>query len=355
MRPDWNLVTLEHIEQACAMYDSGVALPKRPAQSTYLVLNGKTYPGKFIRGQAYRLATGIELDPNEDYSGGLETVRFYRNLGLVTQHTPLVSPTAIASPKPQKTRSFQSDSTKIRRLALISHDYNILDSVGMYGYTEHFAIINSLCDQNGCDTILYALYTWDRELSMPKSHAVIFNDLVQVQRVILEVGQLAIDEFDHVEIWDKTQIEPLKVFQRFATSSASGSDKEAFLGDLEQRLIGDSLLMICGETNIASMQRGSNEFYDPYDFATRLKDMGIRLILNPIHDYMRRYEMREKRRYFSRENRTVVSVWNKGKGKEAHLPWTIFRNGEEATKEVKEISHPFTDRPDIRIGIVDIE
>jgi hypothetical protein len=48
------------------------ARPKRPARNTFLLLNGKTYPAKFIRGLAYRLATGVELDPNVDYSGGTE-------------------------------------------------------------------------------------------------------------------------------------------------------------------------------------------------------------------------------------------------------------------------------------------
>jgi hypothetical protein len=54
----------------------------------FLVLNGKTYPAKFIRGLAYRLATGVELDPNVDYSGGTETARFFQGLGLATQHAP---------------------------------------------------------------------------------------------------------------------------------------------------------------------------------------------------------------------------------------------------------------------------
>jgi hypothetical protein len=70
MTPDWSRVTPEDVRRACQMYDSGAARPKRPARSTFLLLNGKTYPAKFIRGLAYRLATGVELDPNRDYSGG---------------------------------------------------------------------------------------------------------------------------------------------------------------------------------------------------------------------------------------------------------------------------------------------
>jgi hypothetical protein len=67
------------------LYDVGAAVPKRPARNTFLVFNGLTYPGKFIRGLAYRLATGIDLNPNRDYSGGMETVRFFDGLGLTAR------------------------------------------------------------------------------------------------------------------------------------------------------------------------------------------------------------------------------------------------------------------------------
>lgn len=76
------------------MYDSGAARPKRPARSTFLLLNGKSYPAKFIRGMAYRLATGVELDPNVDYSGGTETARFFEGLGLATRHGSASVPAA---------------------------------------------------------------------------------------------------------------------------------------------------------------------------------------------------------------------------------------------------------------------
>ena len=39
-------------------------------------------------GLAYRLVTGVELDPNVDYSGGTESARFFQGLGLVTLHAP---------------------------------------------------------------------------------------------------------------------------------------------------------------------------------------------------------------------------------------------------------------------------
>ena len=69
---------------------------------------------------------------------------------------------------------------------------------------------------------------------------------------------------------------------------------------------------------------------------------------------MTRYEMRRKRRQYSLEGRTVLSVWNQGKGAESYYPWTVFHNGAERTDAVQEIDTPFLDRPDIRVGIVDL-
>ena len=76
------------------------------------------------------------------------------------------------------------------------------------------------------------------------------------------------------------------------------------------------------------------------------------MVFNPVHDYMRRYEMREKRRYFSRGGRVVISVSNQGKGRESALPWTVFHDGVERTDAVREVPRPFDDRPDIRTGVL---
>ena len=539
---DWSKVTVDHVRQACDLYDTGAAVPKRPAKSTFLAFNGKTYPAKFIRGLAYRIATGVELDPSKDFTGGDETARFFANLGLAISASaaPAAAPPPPASPppsvptpatptsprkyEPQKQalfdllkkrfdtveceaefpwlvvpkadelkeplasifqalqamrgfsnfagagRSLRCDfyipsekliveyderqhftiqrakalelyppdislefdrqewiktcnsikatdpsppyrdeqrafydslrdilaaqngyrlvrfrqgdfdwtcheaeaklasaitapvpasakqpvgtsSPEIRKIALVAHDYNLPDSRGLYDYSEHFTRINKLCDDQGCDTILYALYTWDSTSPVARTHDSIFGGLKHVQRVVLEVGQPP-DSFDHVEVWVRDQQQPLLAHQRFATSTSPTSEKQQFLDDLPSRQIGTALLVICGETNIASLVRGSDEFYDPFSFADRLRDLKTRLVLNPIHDYMRRYEMREKRRFYSQGGRTVVSVWNRGKGKEAWLPWTVFHNGEEWTDRVNEVETPFAERPDIRIGII---
>jgi hypothetical protein len=50
----------------------------------------------------------------------------------------------------------------------------------------------------------------------------------------------------------------------------------------------------------------------------------------------------------------VISVWNQGRGREADLPWTVFHDGMERTNAVQELPKPFSDRTDIRIGVLDL-
>lgn len=539
MPTDWSVVTTEHVREACEQYNSGFARPSHPSRSTFLLFDGRSYPAKFIRGLAYKIATGIELDPSSDYSGGEETARFFAALGFQTTKDlaetvapnaepviPTVVPLEVVKDRkfePQKQALFEllkkrfrtvlteekfswlvvprrdalgdplkaifnaleamrgfstfavpgqslrcdfvipeerliveyderqhftiqrakalelypsdlkfgfdrsgwiaacnsiratdpvpphrdeqrafydslrdilavqngyrvirfrqgvtdwtgsdaeaawktavssveSPAAKvgsaieddIKKIGLVTHDcYNVPDGRGLFDYSEHFDRINKLCDEHGCDTILYALWTWDSSSPTLRTHDSIFGGLRHVQRVILEVYDPP-EQPIHVEVWSRDSQQPKIVRQRFSTSSASTTDKQQFLDDIPSRKVGSALLMICGETNIASLVRGSDEFYDPFEFAACLADSGTRLILNPIHDYMRRYEMREKRGFYSRNGRTVVSVWNQGKKAETAVPWTVFHDGEELTDQVQELETRFDDRPDIRIGV----
>jgi hypothetical protein len=244
---------------------------------------------------------------------------------------------------------------EITKVALVSHDYNIADSRGLYDYSEHFTRINKLCDEQGCDTILYALYTWDPDSAVPRNQDSIFVGLAHVRWVILEVGRRPFSfEGAHVEVWQRGSKTPKIAKQRFAKSSSDDASKRAFMIDLLKRQVTNALLVLCGETNIGSLVRGSDNFSDPYHFADWLREMQIRVILNPIHDYMRRYEMKEKRRFYSLGGRTVISVWNQGKGRESSVPWTVFLDGDERTNAVRELPRSFAGRFDVRIGLVDL-
>jgi hypothetical protein len=254
----------------------------------------------------------------------------------------------------------------IRRIALVSHNYRIAGQDARWDFSNHLAAINRKCDDEGCDTILYALYTWDVGSGFVRDHDAVFDSLRSVERVVLEAGRLAKtpgsggDELV-VEAWTRGEPGPRSMQQRFGRfGELDPVLGGAFVGALSERRIDDAVVIICGEVSIVKLRRGGG-FYDPYCAVSRLRTLAP-IILNPIHDYMTRFEMREKRRYFSREGHTVISVWNQGKrhvdGRpigEAAVPWTVFHDGRELTKCVAEPHHPVNDRPDIRIGLFDVK
>ena len=238
----------------------------------------------------------------------------------------------------------------ITKIALISHDYNISNSKGRTDYSEHFSCINTLCDQQRCDTILYAPYTWNKN-SPTITHNLVFEGLQHVQRVIVEIERPC--NASYTEVWMRGQNAPFIAKQYFAYSKDSKAKKQAFIQALPDRKVANAVLVLCGESNIVKLHR-NEKWDDPFKFLNTLKKIGAPIILNPIHDYKIRSEMRKKRRYYSKAARVVISVWNEGKGRDAKYPWTVFSNNKEMSSSIMEIAKPFEDRPDIRIGIIDV-
>src|SRR5205814_116518 len=86
---------------------------------------------------------------------------------------------------------------EIRKIAIVSHNYNYNHSEderlwdNLWDYSQHVDQINRACDELGCDTILYALYTWDVRSVVPKSHEALFEHLKHVRRIVLECGDFS--------------------------------------------------------------------------------------------------------------------------------------------------------------------
>ncbi len=133
------------------------------------------------------------------------------------------------------------------------------------------------------------------------------------------------------------------------SKSPEGKD---FVDFLPNRTVDGGAVLICGETNIIKLKRKPEPgFSDPYGALPVLSSMGP-VILNPIHDYMTRYEMRKKRQHYSRGGKWVLSVWNKGKRKgETRLPWTAYHDGVDETANIRKLENAVPARPDIMIGV----
>ena len=265
--------------------------------------------------------------------------------------------TVFSNARPRRSLAVQGDDRPIRRVGVVSHDYRLRNALGHTDFSEHFHRINRTLDAAGCDTILYALYTWSHGSPVPRDYASVFDGMENVQTIILELGEPdAPQESLRTEIWDRKRTVPATVHQHFSTSGDRMGRKEAFMRDLSNRVHRDAALMLCGESNIISTVRDGEAISDPYDFLPWLDAMHIQVVLNPIHDYMVRYEMKTKRGHYSRRGRTVIAVWNKGKrrGSEAANPWTVHHDGVDRTYNVQELKLDTPGRADYRAGVVDI-
>lgn len=240
----------------------------------------------------------------------------------------------------------------MNRIAVVSHNYNMLNRYGHQDFAEHFSQIHHICDTEGCDTILYSLFTWDERSPVSRNHDAFFGGLSNLKCIIVEVGNKSSVQ-KVVEIWVRNNERPHLAEQTFAKSSEPFECKREFIRDIHKRVIGNGLIVICGESNITNYSPDTGGYKDPFGFNDILRTLGVKIVFNPLHDYMTRYEMKKKRAYYSLQGRTVVTVWNQGKRKgEAPIPWTVFQDGKDLTGRVKEIRHNIASRPDIRIGIV---
>lgn len=217
-----------------------------------------------------------------------------------------------------------------------------------HGFDPFLADVAETAEAAGCDTVVYALWSYDLHRMTPLDEARVFGSTTKVEAAILEV--LDVDGA-RIEVWRRGA--PQHRFrQRFTRSSSPTSSKQAFMEGLPARTFGSTLIVACGETNIVSTRRDSVEIVDPFDFRGWLKEKRPLLVLNPSHSYMRRHEMKTKRALYSK-GRTLLAVWNRGeKPPESAVPWGAFVNGKECTDQIEPI--PFAKTDEIRIGVFEL-
>jgi hypothetical protein len=216
------------------------------------------------------------------------------------------------------------------------------------GFDPFLADVAQAAESAGCDTIVYALWSHDLRKAKPLDEARVFGSTTKVRTAILEVFD---DDEARIEVW-RRGVPPQHFRQRFTRSNSPPTSKQAFMDGLPARTFGSTLIMACGEANIVSTRRDSDEIVDPFGFMDWLQQSRPRLILNPSHSYMRRYEMTTKRSLFS-EGRTALTVWNRGeKPPEPELPWRAFVDSEDRTGEILEIE--FANTSEIRVGVFEL-
>lgn len=109
---DWKSVTRENVLHAIEKFLNENPDYPEP-RSTYLLYEGHKLPAKHIRGMAFEDAFGREIRKDE-YSGGMETVRFFKNLGFQTLHVEKTRPEVIQEESRETREALEERSSATR-------------------------------------------------------------------------------------------------------------------------------------------------------------------------------------------------------------------------------------------------
>ena len=249
----------------------------------------------------------------------------------------------------------------INKIGIVSRDYRNREKNGHRDFSYAFKSILTTLDEQACDSVLFSLYTIDKRTSFNVENTLKELKIKNIRTIFLEEFK---DSEERVPVenviyyQDKDKWREQRLTQEFARANELTKKRiEDFRKEVkEKRIFGNFAVLLCGETNIVKYKKDDKKIGDPHNYLPLL-NKEIEVILNPIHDRMTRYEMKLKREYLSKNQRLVVSVWNKGRSdkngkvKNYKTPdWTVFYNGME--KELKPLNHNVDNQADIQIGIV---
>ncbi len=221
------------------------------------------------------------------------------------------------------------------------------------GFNPYFSEIIKVADKEDADLILFSLWSHDETKLGALSRSILFPRQTKHRFVVLEIVN---NKEGEILVHERTKKSPIRIKQYFGRSADSKAKKIKFVSSLKDRTFGNSVIFVCGETNILNTKLKNNNISDDFNVIDYLKNNKIKFILNPVHDYMVRYEMTAKRLALSRAGNTLICVWNRGckSGSEAKVPWAAYRDGEVITNKIRELERPIARQPGIRIGILKI-
>ena len=251
----------------------------------------------------------------------------------------------------------------INKIGIVSRDYRNREKNGHRDFSYAFKSILTTLDEQACDSVLFSLYTINKRTSFNVESILKELKIKNIRTIFLEEFK---DSEERVPVenviyyQDKDKWREQRLTQKFARANELTKKRiEDFRKEVkEKRIFGNFTVLLCGETNIVKYNKDYKKIGDPNNYLPLLNDE-IKVILNPIHDRMIRPEMKSKREYLSKNQRLVVSVWNKGRSdkngkvKIYKTPdWTVFYNGME--KELKPLNHNVDNQTDIQIGIINL-
>lgn len=261
-----------------------------------------------------------------------------------------------ADPSQHEDTATKAPSLNVRKLAIVSRDYTHPYPNGYRDFSHSFAAVLALLDGRGCDAVLFSPWSIvPREGYDPVTALQLRN----VKAILYEHFPQGTDGVQGrppfvVAYQTETGWRKYERSQVFGTLTEK-CDMPAFVREeLPRRILGNACVLICGETNGVKYSPKDKKVHDIYGLVGALPG-DVKVILNPVHDRMTRFEMVRKREFLSRGGRWVVSVWNKGKRNKngrtmdgKGVPWTVFRDGKPVT--VDRVENDLN----VEIGIVDL-
>ena len=254
---------------------------------------------------------------------------------------------------------------KVAKIGIVSRDYRHKYKNGFRDFSEKFSGILKLLDNKGCDTVLFSLYSID--FSKRKSFRPFGSlRLRHVKAVLYEEGgrgqknRQCVVFYRRASKWHRYVL-PGGGFPTL--KGLSDKKKREKVGRFVERSIpgrtlGNCCAILCGEINRVPYHMDTGRVGDDFGQRESLQKE-VTVILNPGHDRMTRFEMKLKRCFLSKNDRWVISVWNKGrqdKNRRTHdgtkPPWSVFHNGREETKKVDERLRNKIEK--VEIGILEI-
>lgn len=212
-------------------------------------------------------------------------------------------------------------------------------------------------DTAGCDTALFSLFSY-----VPRAGFSPFESLEGLRHLKAVCLEEFTDEEDRIPgryaIFHKNADgwHEYALRQRFGTTSGMdrGDISDFVQNEIPKRVVGNCCMLICGETNGVKYSPRDKQVHDAFGLRAAIPSTA-KVILNPVHDRMTRFEMKLKRCFLSENDRWVISVWNKGKSDRngrvrdgVRAAWTVYHDGEEATVA------PISNELHLEIGIVDV-
>ncbi len=112
------------------------------ARNTFLIYKGNTYPAKTIRGLAYKIANNETLG-SDQYSGGMETVKFFERYGFPVKHAE----NSIAEKKKSEVKAHRKKlnvvSQKNALQKLLQQKFGIIETERKYDWLKTPDPVNS--------------------------------------------------------------------------------------------------------------------------------------------------------------------------------------------------------------------